>query len=252
MRFNNKKITFKPSLTGLVAIFICIPLFVHFGQWQYGKAQKQKMRQTSYLKSDQQEPEMFPIDMQLFKPSDQEAWQYKKVSVEGVYETQYQFLLDNQVHQTRAGYHVITPLKIKDTEHYVLVNRGWIPANATHSDIPDVDTPQTLQQVTGQVWIPSARYFTLEAKGAAQTKVKRVWQYMDVKAYQQTVPIDVSPLIIRLDPNSNASGFVRQWTVSFKRIATHMSYAYQWFGFAAAALIIFIYMSITVNEVKQS
>lgn len=252
MRFNNKEIIFKPSLVGLTALLICIPLFIHFGVWQYGKAQKQKMRQTSYLKSDQQKAEMFPSHLKKLNKTDKEIWQYKKVKIEGVYEEQYQFLLDNQVHQTRAGYHVITPLKIGDSEGYVLVNRGWIPANATHSDIPVVDTPKTLQQVIGQVWLPSERYFTLEAKEETQTDFKRVWQYMDVKQYQQMVPIDVSPMLIKLDPKSDAGGFARQWTVSFKRIATHMSYAYQWFGFAAAALMIFIYMSITVNEVKQS
>jgi len=253
MRFNNKDITFKPSLVGLIAILICIPLFIHFGIWQYDKAQKQKMRQTSYLKSDQQEAEMFPAHLNNLTKEDKRNWQYKKVKVEGVYEEQFQFLLDNQVHQTRAGYHVITPLKIKDSTRYVLVNRGWIPANATHSDIPVVETPEALQQVVGQIWVPSERYFTLEAKGQqSQTDFKRVWQYMDVKQYQQTVPIEVSPMLIKLDPRIDAGGFARQWTVSFKRIATHMSYAYQWFGFAAAALLIFIYMSFTVNEVKQS
>ena len=252
MRFNNKEITFKPSLVGLIATLMCIPLFIHFGLWQYGKAQKQKMRQTSYLKSDQQEAEMFPVELKSLDKASKANWQYKKVTVEGVYDTRYQILLDNQVHQTRAGYHVITPLKINGSERYVLVNRGWIPANATHTDVPSVITPESLQQVVGQVWVPSERYFTLEAKTDQPTQFKPVLQYMDVQQYQQSVPIQVSPLLIKLDPDSQAGGFARQWTVSFKRIATHMSYAYQWFGFAAAALMIFIYMSFTVNEVKQS
>lgn len=252
MRFNKKEITFKPSVVGLIAILICIPLFIHFGLWQYGKAQKQKMRQTSYLKSDQQEAETFPVYLNKLDKTNKEYWQYKKISITGVYETKYQFLLDNQVHQTRAGYHVITPLKVKGSKQYVLINRGWIPANATHSDVPTIKTPTEVQQIIGQVWVPSERYFTLETQNDAQAAFKRVWQYMDVSQYQATVPINISPLLIKLDPDSEAGGFARQWTVSFKRIATHMSYAYQWFGFAAAALMIFIYMSTTVNENKQS
>ncbi len=252
MRFNNKEITFKPTLVGIVAILLCIPLFIHFGLWQYGKAQKQKMRQTSYLKSDQQESEMFPIDLLSTDDNLTANWQYKKVSIVGVYQKEYQFLLDNQVHQTRAGYHVITPLKVHDSDQLILINRGWIPANATHSDIPTVETPEGSQEVVGQIWVPSKRYFTLENPEAEQAEFKRVWQYMDVHQYQQTVPFKISPFLVKLDPKSDAGGFARHWTISFKRIATHMSYAYQWFGFAVAALLIFIYMSTTVNEVKQS
>jgi surfeit locus 1 family protein len=36
--------------------------------------------------------------------------------------------------------------------------------------------------------------------------------------------------------------------VSAERITTHMGYAYQWFGFAVATLLIFIYMS--VNRIR--
>jgi surfeit locus 1 family protein len=48
-----------------------------------------------------------------------------------------------------------------------------------------------------------------------------------------------------LDLASEAGGFVRNWTVSAERITTHMGYAYQWFGFAVATLLIFIYMSVS-------
>ena len=37
------------------------------------------------------------------------------------------FLLDNRVHQERAGYHVLTPFRADGAEAVVLVNRGWVP-----------------------------------------------------------------------------------------------------------------------------
>jgi surfeit locus 1 family protein len=36
-----------------------------------------------------------------------------------------------------------------------------------------------------------------------------------------------------------------------ERIATNMGYAYQWFGFALAALLIFLYMSISKVKLGQ-
>ena len=46
------------------------------------------------------------------------------------------------------------------------------------------------------------------------------------------------------EPDSAAGGFVRNWEMSADRIVTHMGYAYQWFGFAFAALAIYLYLGI--------
>lgn len=164
--------------------------------------------------------------------------------VTGRYETDYAFLLDNQVENTRAGYHVITPLKIAGTSRYVLINRGWIPGNASHADVPTVKTPTEEVEVIGQVWLPSEKFFTLEAKEDVNQAWKPVWQNMDMAQYKKQVPFDLSPLLVKLDAKSNAGGYVRNWQVPVKRIATHLGYAFQWFGFAIATLIIFLYLSI--------
>ena len=68
---------------------------------------------------------------------------------------------------------------------------------------------------------------------------------MRLDEYQARAPFSVSTMAIKLDPASEAGGFVRNWTVSAERITTHIGYAYQWFGFAVATLLIFIYMSVS-------
>lgn len=251
MQYNNKNITFQPTLVGWLVTLICIPLFINFGLWQYGKAQKQKVRQQAYEQTGKVSAKVFPESLTLSSKKVREKWQYKKVKVSGEYQVEDQVLLDNKVHQTRAGYHVMTPLKITGSNQSVLINRGWIPANADHSNVPVVKTPEGLQTIVGQAWIPSERYFTLEDKSTAPLQKKSVWQYLDLNAYQKTVALSISPIVIKMDPASKAGGFVRQWQVSFKRIATHMSYAYQWFGFAAATLFIFIYMSVNIKNVAD-
>src|SRR5260370_22130049 len=49
----------------------------------------------------------------------------EQVSVRGEFVAGRTVLLDNKTRRGRAGYEVITPLKLKDSV-YVLVNRGWI------------------------------------------------------------------------------------------------------------------------------
>ena len=46
---------------------------------------------------------------------------------------------------------------------------------------------------------------------------------------------------IRMSPD-NQGGFVRNWIRPDDRIATHLGYAYQWFGFAFAAFAIYLFV----------
>jgi len=247
-QFKMQRFIFKPTLLGIALTLVCIPLFIKFGFWQYNKAQQKLMIQAAYNQAEVGNALHFPV-----KVLNAAAWNYKKVTVTGVYEPKYQFLLDNQVEGNRVGYHVITPLKIDQTNEYVLINRGWILGKDTHTELPLFTTPLTPQVVTGQVWVPSKKIFSLEAKPAVnmiKQGLDPVWQNMDMDRYQHAVPFSVSEIAIKLDQHCDAGGFIRNWQVPAERIATNMGYAYQWFGFALATLLIFIYMS--VSKVKPS
>jgi surfeit locus 1 family protein len=168
-----------------------------------------------------------------------EVLRYKNVAVEGEYLTQYQILLDNQVEGEVAGYHVITPLQLHDRDQVILVDRGWIPALPNHHDVPEVETPTGRQKIEGQVWLPSQKFYTLKADTETSEAWQVVWQNMDIKAYAKAVPFKLAPVLLQMSPK-NSGGFIRHWVRPDDRIATHLSYAYQWYGFAFATLAIYI------------
>ncbi|MGB7814925.1 MAG: SURF1 family protein [Methylotenera sp.] len=241
MQFRFYNYVFKPTLLGSLITLLCIPLFIKLGLWQYHKAVLKQNIQIAFNQSEQ----LSNLGSDLIK--NPEKYQYKKVKITGEYAAQYQILIDNQVEQSQAGFHVITPLKINGSEHYVLVNRGWIAGNANHTEIPVVDTPSGLVSVGGVLWLPSTKIFTLEDKTQVNDLSQPwqgVWQHLDMQKYQKTAPIQVLPLIIKLDSKSTAGGFVRNWQMPADRIATNLGYAYQWFGFAFATFAIYLYMSI--------
>ncbi len=235
-RFSNY--IFSLSWTGLLVLIICVPLFIKLGLWQYNKAKLKQEIQSSYNASLDNEALSLPVQLDNL-----DTWKHKKVKVKGHYKTTYQILLDNQVEDSRGGFHVLTPLKIEGRDDYVLVNRGWIAGGATHTDIPKIITPETPVEIVGLVWVPSKKIFTLESK-AQKSQWNAVWQHMDLERYQNSVAINVLPIVIKLDSKSNAGGFVRNWQLPADKIATNMGYAYQWFGFAIASILIFLYTSI--------
>jgi surfeit locus 1 family protein len=70
---------------------------------------------------------------------DPESLRYRRVILRGTYDAPRQVLIDNRLHQERAGYHVITPLRLEGSSMHVLVNRGWLPAAADHRIQPLAD-----------------------------------------------------------------------------------------------------------------
>ena len=97
------------------------------------------------------------------------------------------------------------------------------------------------------LWLPTTKIFTLEDKVLQDDSSRNwqvVWQNLDMEKYRKKAPIQVLPLIIKLDSKSAAGGFVRNWEMPADRIVTNLGYAYQWFGFAFAAFAIYLYMSI--------
>lgn len=246
MQFRFAGYIFSPSWLGLLVLIICVPLFVKLGLWQYNKAELKKEIQTKYDASLDSEALSLPNEL-----GDLDFWRYKKIKVKGSYDTRYQILLDNQVEDSLAGFHVLTPLKLEGRNDYVLINRGWVAGGAAHSDVPKISTPGSPVEVVGLAWIPSKKIFTLESH--VENKVwNAVWQHMDMKHYQKSVPIHVLPIVVKLDAKSNAGGFVRNWQLPASRIATNMGYAYQWFGFAIASILIFLYTGIrkASNDIK--
>lgn len=227
---------FRPSLVGTIATVLCIPLFVHLGLWQHHKAEIKQHLQSQYEANASRASEALPAEFLNL-----EEIRYKNIHAEGEYLTKYQIFLDNQVEGEVAGYHVITPLQLSDGKQVILVDRGWVPALPNHNDLPLVITPTGQQKVEGQLWVPSQKFYTLKAQAKVAGDWQAVWQNMDMKAYQEAVPFKMVPVVLRMSPN-NSGGFVRNWVRPDDRIATHLSYAYQWFGFAFAAFAIYIFV----------
>lgn len=225
-------------LGGGLLVALLVPIFVSLGMWQWNKAAIKESRQ-SLLDARSQEP---AIELAA-TPVDAESLRFRRVKVRGTYEPQYQILIDNRVHNEQAGFHVVTPLRISGSAAaplYVLVNRGWIPGRPDHRQLPEVDTPAGDVAIVATAIVPGTRFFTLAAEPPG-TAWQKVWQNLDLDRYRQTAPFALQPVVLQLDPDSPGGGFVRDWPRPDERIERHIGYAWQWFGFAAASVAIWLF-----------
>jgi surfeit locus 1 family protein len=223
-----------------------LPVLVGLGFWQLDRAQQKRAIQAEY--DTRSRDERVAIGSQLQQPDD---LCFYRVIVHGTYEPQYQMLIDNRVQDGHVGYHVITPLRIGSSDTRVLVNRGWVPMGQTRDDLPEADAPPGMLEITGVATVPSDNVFTFAEPPAPKDKWQHVWQHVDIKRFAAAVPFPVQPVVILLDPDSPAGGFVRRWARLDTGIAVHKGYAFQWFTMAGALLLAYLLYGLRAAKVRD-
>lgn len=230
-----------PLVAGFIALLVLLPLFVSLGQWQWQKGERKAAAQA--LRDARGGDAALSLPPVAGGSGTSEALQFRRLALNGRFLPERQFLLDNQVQRQRAGFHVLTPFRPDGGDAVVLVNRGWLPAGANHRDLPTIDTPTGTLHLSGVAVLPPRRFFSLAATGNNpdwQGGTLPVWQTLDLDAFARQSGLAVHGLILQLDAAAPA-GFERQWPRPDERIERHYSYALQWYGFALAALGIWLF-----------
>jgi surfeit locus 1 family protein len=220
---------FKPRLIPTLATMCLLALFVYLGLWQSGKAQ----RRAAELAQHSARARLGPIAIEA-KPIDPLQLQDAPVTVRGQYEPQHQFFVDNRQENGQPGVHVVTPLKIEGGETRILVNRGWVGWTQGRQTLPVVATPQGVVQVSGVAAVPVNKAFFLMPEHAEVQP--QLWSRLDVPRFAREHAYPVQAVVVLQSGADASDGLVRHWQAPEDRVAMHQSYAYQWFGMAAALL----------------
>ena len=229
--------SFHPKLIPTLATLAAIAVMVMLGQWQSSKATQKQSMQTDFDARTTQMAEKITTD-----EIDAETLRYKKVVVHGKYETQFQILLDNRIEDEKAGYHVFTPFRIEASEHYILINRGWVPLGVDRTMLPEIETPEGMMDLSGVAMLPPSKLYELEQPKSLDGGWQVVWQNIDMARLRKAVPFSLQPLIIQLD-QASPGGFVRNWPRPDDKVVTHLGYAFQWYGMAVMLVLFYFFVN---------
>lgn len=230
---------FRAGLASSIVVLLMLGLLVSLGFWQLDRAQQKRALQDAYSARPDDAPLL--ID-EGFTPD--REWRYRRVQVLGTYIADRQFLLDNRVHQGRAGYHVLTPLRLAGSDTVVLINRGWVPQGATRANLPPLPVPVSEQvRVEGLIDFPPDKVFALGEGEDRDPGWPKVLQRVRLDLQAQQLAARLLPLMILLAPE-RPGGFVREWNPIVMGPERHIGYAVQWFALAAALMILYIFASV--------
>lgn len=230
--------TFWPSVV-TIALFV---LTAGLGAWQLQRAGEKRKLFASY-EAAQQRQELVSVsdglllDYPVFTP----------LQAEGRFDGGHQILLDAMQHEGRNGYLVLTPLRRAD-EPALLVNRGWLAADADRNTLPDLSVSGEYRRVRGflaQLPRPALRLSREPVSGSAPWP--RVALYPDREQIEMMLGYPVLDFILLQAPDE-ADGFLRQWRPQIMPPERHLGYAVQWFGLALALLVIYLAVNLRRPE----
>lgn len=212
----------------LIVTLLMVGVTGSLGRWQLHRAQE-KDAVRAQIEQRQKAPML-----ELTGPTiDIEAIRYRMLRVRGTYLSESQILIDNRSHRAMAGYHVITPLRLRGGA-VVLINRGWTPRRADYPRVPAVTTPSGEQVVDGVAIEPAKRPFEL----SSQAVEGRVWQNLTIARFEEQSKLKVLPFVL-LQRGETGDGLQRVPEMAELGADRHRGYAFQWFALCATLLVIY-------------
>ena len=226
-----------------MVFILLLSLLISLGIWQLDRAQQKN--NTLALKMQNHNAPSLLIDSNT---ADQPTvLRYREATVQGHYDIERQFLIDNQVVKGKPGYFVMTPFKINQSDQAVLVNRGWVALNLDRLKLPEISLKQVATQISGRInHFPSVGIKLPGAEIPTETWPSVV-QVVDVKILSKKLGYALLHFQLELHQDM-PDGFVREWkTDTVMPPEKHIAYAVQWFGLALTLTFLFFWNSCKKN-----
>lgn len=226
----------RPSPLMTVGTLLLLALFIGLGWWQLNRAAEKRALFQQFAGADQA-----PI---LTNPDqDGSLHRYRRVELRGRFLEERQFLLDNMVNNGRPGYHVLTPFEMAGSDRWLIVNRGWVAASASRSELPEVGVGLDSRLIAGLIDLLPEPGLRLDADSALPRAWPAVVVFPTVADLEQRLDQPLYGYQLLLDPTV-ADGFVREWRPRVSGPERHQGYALQWFSFAAILVVLFVTLNL--------
>jgi surfeit locus 1 family protein len=164
-------------------------------------------------------------------PRDTTLARFRRAHVAGTPDYAHELLYAARSHAGSPGVYLLTPVRIAGRDTAVLVNRGWVyaPDGATVDQARWHEADTTFDGFVEN--IPAA-------KGNAFASRPNVISRLGYDVVSRALPYPVSPTyLVMLGDSVMRADKIARLTVPPLDEGPHMSYAIQWFAFAAVALV---------------
>ncbi|MEO8984128.1 MAG: SURF1 family protein [Rhodanobacter sp.] len=234
----------RPPWWAIAVTIAGMALFVRLGVWQLHRADAKDALLRRYATASSA-----PVQPFASVANTPPATAFPRVAVRGRYLADRVYLLDNPNHDQRGGVEVFAPFVVDDGPRLLLVDLGFLSASGNGQTLPIPPLPDSETTLHGLYVPPPPVGFEMGGNALAQqTSWPKNSIYLDLAQVGHDLDRALYPRVLALDADP-ASIYVRVHTLDFSSMppARHRAYAFQWFTFALAALVILL----AVNRRKR-
>ena len=227
----------RPSWFALLLTVAGALLFIRLGAWQLHRADEKEQLLRRYAAADSAPLQPFAAVAET-PPTNAIA----RVRVQGQYVADRLYMLDNPKHDQRGGVEVYAPFRPHDADRLLLVDLGFLPGNGT-DQAPQLPPLPMGEQTLQGLYLPTPG-LGFEMGGNAlvrQSHWPKTTIYLELSQVAADLGSPVYQQVLALDADP-ASIYVREHMLDFSSMppARHRAYAFQWFTFAVAAVVILL------------
>lgn len=206
---------------------------LRLGVWQLDRAEQKR----EILQQQQAQAQLPETSLSALVAGISAEQRFRKVYASGQYLPEQTIFLDNQVYNSKVGYHVLTPFQLFQSDVLLLVNRGWVPVGASRATLPLLETPHTTVKISGRLNLPAAQPPLWSDEYPVSQG--RVWQFLPLQQYAQEIGLHPLPLVLELAPaQPGTAQLFQHWQkIDDEWVAKHQAYAFQWFAMALVFLV---------------
>jgi surfeit locus 1 family protein len=213
-------------LAAFVAAALGIVLTVSLGNWQLRRAAEKLALQARWEAAESKTA----VRLEAAALTALEHRLPARVRARGIFLHEFSVWLDNRMLDGRAGFWVVTPLRIEGGG-VVLVNRGWAPRDLhDRARLPAIGQPQAVAEIEGLAVTHAPRL--LELGKTPTAALPGVFQNLEYTAFEQASGLRVARLVVQQTSDLD-DGLVRRWSRPDTGVDKHRGYALQWYSLAA-------------------
>lgn len=214
----------------VLATLLAVAITARLGLWQLDRAQQKLDLQAAIDAQAARSPlgnDQLGGDDQL----------HRRVAVRGTWQADRTIWLDNRPMDGRAGFFVVTPLRLAGRPEAILVQRGWMPRDpARREHLPVLSSPAGEVQVLGRLAASPSRLYEL-GDGAGGP----IRQNLDPAAFAVESGLMMLPLVVVQTTGAGDDGLLRHWPAPDLGLHKHYGYAFQWFALCALILALYVW-----------
>ena len=176
----------------------------------------------------------------------QESKKWDRVYVKGKWDNSKQILVDNVINRGIAGYKVLTPLRIIETNQLILVDRGWIKQNKYREILPNIELIEADEVVSGILEYPELGLVLSE--NLVSKEWPKISQTKNLEVISKEYDEFIYPMILLADPILKNSLEYIKITPTNMTPTKHYGYSAQWFLMFLVLCLMYLWYGFKKNE----